>query len=81
MALFLFIFKRFHGPLPPHPYHNRQLKLGPEKSGMFSQQLDQSIRHLGLRVLKTPPQRPHAKAICERWLGTLRRECLDLVIP
>jgi hypothetical protein len=59
---------------------NSQLKRGPEKSGMFSQQLAQSIRHPGLRVLKTPPQRPHAQAICARWLGTLQRECLDFVI-
>lgn len=60
---------------------NSQLKLGPEKSGIFSQQLDQSIRHLGLRVLKVPPQHPQAKAICERLLGILRRECLDFVMP
>jgi putative transposase len=43
--------------------------------------LDQNIRHLGLRVLKTPPQAPQANAICERVLGTLRRECLDFMIP
>ena len=40
---------------------------------IFSQALDQSIRHLGLRVLKTPPQAPQANAICERVLGTLTR--------
>jgi putative transposase len=39
------------------------------------------VRHLGLRVLKTPPQSPQANAVCERALGTLRRECLDFVIP
>jgi putative transposase len=60
---------------------NSQLKLGPEKSGIFSQQLDQSIRPLGLWVLKMPPQRRQAKAICEWVLGILRRECLDFVMP
>jgi putative transposase len=39
------------------------------------------MRNLGLRVLKTPPQSPQANALCERLVGTLRRECLDLVIP
>jgi putative transposase len=52
-----------------------------DRDSIFSRALDQSIRHLGLRVLKTPPQTPRANAICERVLGTLRRECLDFLIP
>jgi transposase InsO family protein len=52
-----------------------------DRDAIFSRQLDQSIRNLGLRVLKTPPQCPQANAICERVLGTLRRECLDFLIP
>src|SRR5205823_4551031 len=39
------------------------------------------IGNLGLRVLKTPPHCPQSNAICERVLGTLRREALDFVIP
>jgi len=49
--------------------------------GIFSPQLDGSITHLGLRVLKTPPRSPKANSLCERVIGTLRRECLDFVIP
>ena len=52
-----------------------------DRDSIFSRQLDQHIRHLGLRVLKTPPQTPQANAICERVLGTLRQECLDFMIP
>ena len=52
-----------------------------DRDSIFSQALDQSIRHPGLRVLKTPPRAPWANAICERVLGTLRRQCLDLMIP
>jgi len=52
-----------------------------DRDSIFSQQLDQSIRHLGLRVLKTPPQSPQANALCERLIGTLRQECLDFLIP
>jgi putative transposase len=48
---------------------------------IFSHALDQRIRHLGLKVLKTPVRTPVANAICERLIGTLRRECLDFVIP
>jgi transposase InsO family protein len=52
-----------------------------DRDSIFSQQLDQQVCHLRLRVLKTPPQRPQANALCERVLGTLRQECLDLMIP
>jgi transposase InsO family protein len=52
-----------------------------DRDSIFSQQLDQNMRHLGLRVLKTPPRTPQANAVCERVLGTLRQECLDLMIP
>jgi transposase InsO family protein len=52
-----------------------------DRDSIFSKPLDQRIRNLGLRVLKTPPRTPRANAICERVLGTLRRECMDLMIP
>ncbi len=52
-----------------------------DRDSIFSAQLDRSIHDLGLRVLKTPPQSPQANALCERLLGTLRRECLDYLIP
>jgi hypothetical protein len=35
----------------------------------------------GLRVCKTPVRTPQANALCERLIGTLRRECLDYMIP
>jgi putative transposase len=52
-----------------------------DRDSIFSQPLDRYIGYLGLRVLKTPPRAPQANAICERLLGTLRRECLDFLIP
>ena len=52
-----------------------------DRDSMFSKQLDQQVRHLGLRVLKTPVCSPQTNALCERLLGTLRRECLDVLIP
>jgi putative transposase len=52
-----------------------------DRDAIFSQELDQSMRHLGLRTLKTPVRSPQANAVCERLLGTLRRECLDFLIP
>ena len=52
-----------------------------DRDSIFSPQLDEGIRHLGLQVLKTPVRTPQANALCERPIGTLRRECLDFVIP
>jgi putative transposase len=52
-----------------------------DRDTIFSQQLDQGVCNLGLRVLKTPVRSPQANALCERLIGTLRRECLDFVIP
>jgi len=34
----------------------------------------------GIRILASPPQAPRANAICERIIGTLRRELLDRVL-
>jgi putative transposase len=31
----------------------------------------------GIKILKTPVHAPKANAICERFLGSVRRECLD----
>jgi transposase InsO family protein len=52
-----------------------------DRDSIFSQHLDHSVRNLGLTVLKTPPQSPQANALCERLIGTLRREGLDFLIP
>jgi putative transposase len=52
-----------------------------DRDRIFSGELDQYVQHLGLRVLKTPVRSPQANALCERLLGTLRRECLDFLIP
>ncbi len=52
-----------------------------DRDSIFSKSLDESIRRMGITVLKSPPQSPMANAICERVIGTMRRECLDWMIP
>ena len=52
-----------------------------DRDGIFSPHLDQSITHMGLRVLRSPYRSPKANSLCERVIGTLRRECLDFFIP
>jgi len=52
-----------------------------DRDSIFAHYLDESIGRLGVRVLKSPPHSPKANAICERVIGTIRRECLDWLIP
>jgi putative transposase len=52
-----------------------------DRDSIFTAQFDQCIWHLGLKVLKTPPQCPEANALRERLIGTLRRECFDFLMP
>ena len=52
-----------------------------DRDSIFASSLDKSIRNPGLTVLKSPPHSPKANAICERVIGTVRRECLDWLIP
>jgi putative transposase len=53
-----------------------------DRDSIFSAELDQElVEGFGLRVLKTPPPSPQANAFCERLVGTIRRECLDFMIP
>ena len=52
-----------------------------DRDRIYSGDLDAALTTLGLTVLKTPPKSPKANAICERWIGSARRECLDFMIP
>ena len=52
-----------------------------DRDQIFAKDLDDSIRALGVQVLRSPIASPKANAICERVIGTARRECLDWLIP
>jgi putative transposase len=52
-----------------------------DRAAVFSPAVDDVLRSMNLRVLKTPARIPQANAFCERLIGTARRECLDHVVP
>jgi putative transposase len=52
-----------------------------DRDTIFSEEVDDELGAFGLKVLRTPVQAPKANAYCERLMGTIRRECLDYVIP
>jgi len=53
-----------------------------DRDSIFSRQLDQQLKSdFDLKVLRTPVRAPTANPYCERLVGTVRRECLDFMIP
>jgi putative transposase len=52
-----------------------------DHDAIFSAELNASLAHLGLKAITTPVRSPQANSLCERMIGTLRRECLDWIIP
>jgi putative transposase len=41
---------------------------------------DEVFRSEGVRVATTPYRAPRANAVCERWIGSARREALDWLL-
>ena len=52
-----------------------------DRDAIYSKDVDLLLKTTGLQILKTPAQSPQANAFCERLIGTIRRECLDFMIP
>jgi putative transposase len=51
-----------------------------DRAGQFTDSFDAVFLADGIRILASPPQAPRANAICERMIGTLRRELLDRLL-
>jgi putative transposase len=48
-----------------------------DRDSKFTQAFDDVWRAVGAQVILTPIQAPNANAVAERWVGTVRQECLD----
>lgn len=51
-----------------------------DRGSQYTTAFDGVFEDCGLRILRSPPQAPRANAICERLIGTLRRELLDHIL-
>jgi len=51
-----------------------------DRAGQFTDSFDGVFTAVGIRILASPPQAPRANAICERIIGTLRRELFDQML-
>jgi putative transposase len=51
-----------------------------DRDRKFTAAFDEVFRSEGLRLIKAPIAAPRAKAHAERWVGSVRRECLDRIL-
>lgn len=51
-----------------------------DRDSKFTASFDEVVRSEGIRVIKAPVRAPRARAHAERWVGSLRRECLDRLL-
>ena len=62
------------------PFDERPRFLIRDNDAKYGPCFDRLAAASGIRVLRTPIRAPRANATCERFLGSVRRECLDRML-
>ena len=63
--------------MDPGEYATRFEFLIRDRDSKFTAVFDEVLAGNGMRIIKTPVRSPRANSFAERYVGTLRRECLD----
>jgi putative transposase len=59
------------------PWGKRPKYLIHDNDGKFGDKFKSLLEDSGIEAIKTPPKAPRANALCERFMGSLERECTD----
>ena len=51
-----------------------------DRDTKFTPGFDAALADAGIAILRSPPRAPRANAYAERWIGTVRRECLERLL-
>jgi putative transposase len=51
-----------------------------DRDSKFSRVFDEVFRSDGVEIIRRPFRAPQANAFAERWVGTVRRDCLDWIL-
>jgi hypothetical protein len=60
--------------------HRRRLDPAELPLRRFTASFDAVFAGVGIAMLRSPPRASRANAYAERWVGTIRRECLDRML-
>jgi transposase InsO family protein len=70
----------WHQVIEATPWGSKPRHLLRDQDAVYGRDFRQRARRIGIDAIATPVASPRANAVVQRFLGTLRRECLDHLI-